>query len=78
MTSAAEAAAASRACTEQRLALIPLLRMDLSKASKASVETCKRAHALSQSYPVKFDAMLTHPAIAALFACGALHFRADE
>lgn len=70
----AEVREATRAATEQRLMFLPLLRMDVTKAPQAAQDGCRKAHAASIAEPVKFDAMLTHPAVVRLFACGALYF----
>jgi hypothetical protein len=78
VTSLSEAGQASRDCTEQRLLFLPLLRMDVTKAPTSAQDGCRKAHAASIAEPVKFDAMLTHPAVAKLFACGALFFAAPE
>lgn len=74
MTTLAAAGKAVRDATEQRLLLLPLLRMDLSKVAPALVEDCQKAHAAAESDPMKFDAMLSHPAVVKLFSCGALFF----
>lgn len=70
----AESKQASYDCREQRLRLLPLLRMDASKVAPDALEGCRKAHAAALAEPVKFDDMLTHPAVVKLFACGALYF----
>lgn len=72
-----EADQCSRDCLQRRLRNYPLLRMDPSKAGMYGAEKVQKAFDLAASDPVKFDGLLTHPTINALFNSGALHFRRD-
>ena len=56
----------------QRRSFAPLLQID---ATKGDAETCARVKAAMAGDPIKFETVLAHPSVAALFASGALYFR---
>lgn len=75
MVEASEIPKAEKFARDQRLCFAPLMKVDATKViAPADIALCTKVAELAESDPMKWDAMLSKPAVNALFVCGALYF----
>lgn len=71
MTTEGEVIEAEALCRQQRTGFMHLLQIDITKGDP---DTLRMVKAASAGDPFKFEAILAHRKVSALFAVGALFF----